>query len=132
MSSLRPIGHVRSRLTDPGEAPKQGDEGAPAATLEIEPWAVPGLAGIEPGDDLLVLTWLDLRGRDVLQVHPRDDPSAPLRGVFATRSAERPNPIGLHRVRVVSLAGGAVVVDPLEAVDGTPVLDLKPVLGDVR
>jgi tRNA-Thr(GGU) m(6)t(6)A37 methyltransferase TsaA len=126
--SLVPIGRVESALTEPADAPKQGGEGAPEASLVLEPGVLEGLDGIEPGDRLIVLTWLHRARRDVLRVHPRDDPSNPQRGVFGTRSAERPNPIGLHEVEVVAVEGERVRVRPLEAVDGTPVLDLKPVI----
>ena len=123
-----PIGHVESPLTDPAIAPKQGGEGAPDAWLVIEEGVLDGLADVRPGDRMIVLTWLDRANRDVLTVHPRDDPSNPLTGVFSTRSADRPNPIGLHEVEILELDGRRVHVRPLEAVDGTPVLDLKPVL----
>lgn len=125
------IGSVSSPLTDPAAAPKQGDEGAPEAVLEIAAEFAPGLKDISAGDDVLVLTWLDRADRSVLAVHPRDDTTRPQAGVFATRSADRPNPIGLHRVRVLDLDGRRLRVDALEAVDGTPVLDIKPVLGAV-
>ena len=125
---LRPVGVVSSPLTDPARAPKQGTEGAPEAWLVLDPAMAPALADVRPGDELLVLTWLHRARRDLLSVHPRDDPSAPLRGVFSTRSADRPNPIGLHRVTVTAVEGTRLLVGPLEAVDGTPVLDLKPVL----
>ena len=128
---LRPIGRVESSLTDPAAAPKQGDEGAPEAALEIAPEFAPGLRGIAEGDEVLVLTWLDRADRAVLSVHPRDDRSRPETGVFATRSADRPNPIGLHRVRILAADGARLRVSALEAVDGTPVLDVKPVLGAV-
>jgi tRNA-Thr(GGU) m(6)t(6)A37 methyltransferase TsaA len=124
-----PIGWVRSPLTDPSDAPKQGDEGAPDARIRIEPAYRPGLDRLAPGQDLLVLTWLHLGRRDVLATHPRDDRSQPLTGVFATRSPDRPNPIGLHRVRLISLeADGVLLVRGLEAIDGTPVIDIKPAL----
>jgi len=126
---LRPIGAVESALTDPAAAPKQGDEGAPDAWLVFEPSVLDGLADIRPGDRILVLTWLDRARRDVLRVHPRDDLANPERGVFSTRSADRPNPIGLHDVEVLAVEGARVHVRPLEAVDGTPVVDVKPVLG---
>jgi tRNA-Thr(GGU) m(6)t(6)A37 methyltransferase TsaA len=126
---LIPIGRVVSKLTRREDAPKQGDEGAPDAWLELEEAYVAGLSGLEPGDDALVLTWLDRARRDVLSVHPRGDPARPEHGVFATRSPDRPNPIGLHRVQIVEIDGGRVLVRDLEALDGTPVLDLKPVLG---
>jgi tRNA-Thr(GGU) m(6)t(6)A37 methyltransferase TsaA len=126
--SLVPIGRVESPLTDPADAPKQGPEGAPEAWLVLEPGVLDGLDGLEQGARVIVLTWLDRARRDVLRVHPRDDPSNPQRGVFSTRSADRPNPIGLHEVEVVSIDGERIRVRPLEAVDGTPVLDLKPVI----
>jgi tRNA-Thr(GGU) m(6)t(6)A37 methyltransferase TsaA len=125
---VRPIGVVRSALTDPATAPKQGPEGAPEAELLLDPAVLPALDGTAPGDRVIVLTWLDRARRDLLAVHPRDDPANPVRGVFSTRSADRPNPIGLHEVEVVAVDGPRVRVRPLEAVDGTPVLDLKPVL----
>ena len=126
--SLVPIGTVSSPLTDPAAAPKQGSEGAPDAWLVLEPGVVAGLDGMRPGDEIIVLTWLHRARRDVLRVHPRDDRSNPERGVFTTRLADRPNPIGLHRVEVAAIDGARVQVRGLEAVDGTPVVDLKPVL----
>jgi tRNA-Thr(GGU) m(6)t(6)A37 methyltransferase TsaA len=126
--SLVPIGRVESPLTETADAPKQGPEGAPEAWLVLDSGVLEGLEGLEPGARVIVLTWLDRARRDVLRVHPRDDPSNPERGVFSTRSADRPNPIGLHEVEVVSIEGERVRVRPLEAVDGTPVLDLKPVV----
>jgi tRNA-Thr(GGU) m(6)t(6)A37 methyltransferase TsaA len=126
--SLIPIGRVESTLTDPSEAPRQGFEGAPDAWLVLEPLVHEALDGMQPGDRVIVLTWLDRARRDVLRVHPRDDASNPLRGVFSTRSADRPNPIGLHEVEILSIDGDRVHVRPLEALDGTPVLDLKPVI----
>ncbi|MGH2923025.1 MAG: tRNA (N6-threonylcarbamoyladenosine(37)-N6)-methyltransferase TrmO [Solirubrobacterales bacterium] len=125
---LRPIGTVSSPLTDPAAAPKQGDEGAPEATLVLDDAVLPALDRTEAGDEVIVITWLHRGDRTVLRVHPRDDPSRPAEGVFATRSQDRPNPIGLHRVEVVAIDGNRVRVRPLEALDGTPVLDLKPVL----
>ena len=125
---LVPIGVVSSPLTDPAAAPKQGSEGAPDAWLFLEPGVAAGLDGMRPGDEIIVLTWLHRARRDVLRVHPRDDPSNPERGVFTTRSADRPNPIGLHRVEVAAIDGARVRVRGLEAIDGTPVVDLKPVL----
>lgn len=106
----------------------QGDEGAPEAWLELTPQATQGLQGINPGDELILLTWLHLAQRDVLQVHPRGDLNRPLTGVFATRSPDRPNPIGLHRVSVLEVTGQTLRVAPLEAIDGTPIVDIKPVL----
>ena len=127
-AELTPIGRVESALTDPTSAPKQGSEGAPDAWLVFEPAVLEGLGDVGPGDEIIVLTWLHQARRDVLRVHPRDDPANPLRGVFSTRSADRPNPIGLHTVDVVSVEGERILVRSLEAVDGTPVLDVKPVL----
>ena len=125
---LRPVGRVESPLTDPASAPKQGDEGAPEATIVVEPQFAPALDGIAAGDAVLVLTWLDRADREVLKVHPRGDASRPETGVFATRSPHRPNPIGLHRVRVLAVEADRLRVADLEALDGTPVLDLKPVM----
>ena len=126
--TIEPIGFIRSELTELAAAPMQGDEGAPAAWLELTPSAAPGLSGIHPGDELFLLTWLHLAQRDVLQLHPRDDPTRPLTGVFATRSQDRPNPIGLHRVSVLEITDLTLRVAPLEAIDGTPIIDIKPVL----
>ena len=126
---LHPIGRVESPLTDPADAPKQGDEGAPDAVLVLEPDVLDALDGLHVGDEVIVLTWLDRARRETLRVHPRDDPARPEQGVFSTRSADRPNPIGLHRVEIVTIDGGRVGVRRLEAVDGTPILDVKPVLG---
>ena len=125
--SLRAVGRVESELSDPDSAPKQADEGAPEASLVFDAEVLPALDGIAPGDRVVVLTWLDRADRDVLAVHPRDDPANPLTGVFATRSSHRPNPIGLHEVEVVAIEGERVRVAALEAVDGTPIVDLKPV-----
>jgi tRNA-Thr(GGU) m(6)t(6)A37 methyltransferase TsaA len=122
------IGRVESPLTDLASAPKQGDEGAPDAWLVFEPTVLDALEGLRPGDEVIVLTWLDRARRDVLRVHPRDDPSRPQQGVFGTRSQDRPNPIGLHPVEIVSIEGNRLRVHNLEAVDGTPIVDLKPVL----
>ena len=128
---VRPVGRVESPLTDLAAAPKQGDEGAPEAWLVFAPEVADALLGLRPGTDVLVLTWLDRAGRDVLTVHPRDDRTRPATGVFGTRSAERPNPIGLHRVTIREITGRRVRVSALEALDGTPVLDVKPVLGGI-
>ena len=128
MIELTPIGRVESELTDRASAPKQGVEGAPDAWLVFEASVLDGLDGLEPGAEIIVLTWLHRAERDVLRVHPRDDRATPLRGVFNTRSADRPNPIGLHPVQVVSVEGPRVRVRSLEAVDGTPIVDVKPVL----
>ncbi len=126
-----PVGWVESALVDPAAAPKQGDEGGPEAWLVFRPDIGPALRDLTVGAEVLVLTWLDRARRDVLLVHPRDDPATPERGVFSTRSADRPNPIGLHPVRVLGVDGTRIRVGPLEAVHGTPVLDVKPVLGPV-
>jgi tRNA-Thr(GGU) m(6)t(6)A37 methyltransferase TsaA len=125
---LRPIGIIRSELTSRHDAPKQGSEGAPDAWLEVHPWAADGLLGISPGDDIIVITWLHLGHRETLRVHPRRDPRNPLSGVFATRSPDRPNPLGLHPVSVRKLDGTRLLIGPMEVVDGTPVVDIKPVL----
>jgi len=125
---LTPIGVVRSSLADRDAAPRQGDEGAPDASIEVSPEVSDALVGIRVGDELFVVTWLHEADREILQVHPRDDRSRPLTGVFATRSSDRPNPLGLHRVRVRAIDGNRLRVGPLEAIDGTPVVDIKPVL----
>jgi tRNA-Thr(GGU) m(6)t(6)A37 methyltransferase TsaA len=124
--NLTPVGHVESSLADPAAAPKQGTEGAPDAWLVFEPAFQDALADLRGGDDVVVLTWLDRADRGVLRVHPRDDVSRPLLGVFSTRSADRPNPIGLHRVQILEVAGLRLLVRGLEAVNGTPILDVKP------
>ncbi|HWI33549.1 MAG TPA: tRNA (N6-threonylcarbamoyladenosine(37)-N6)-methyltransferase TrmO [Lapillicoccus sp.] len=128
---LRVLGYVRSPLAALADAPKQGDEGAPDAVLEMEPSVGPALNGLRPGDQVVVITWLHLGNRETLTVHPRGDISRPLAGVFATRSPDRPNPIGLHRCQVLAVDGTRLTVRGLEAVDGTPVVDLKIALGDV-
>jgi tRNA-Thr(GGU) m(6)t(6)A37 methyltransferase TsaA len=126
---LQPIGWVRSPLVDVADAPKQGDEGAPQAELVFLAEFVEGLKDLDVGETIWLLTWLDRARRDVLVVHPRDDLTRPQQGVFSTRSADRPNPVGLHRVEIVSIDGSTVRVSHLEAVDGTPILDVKPTLG---
>jgi tRNA-Thr(GGU) m(6)t(6)A37 methyltransferase TsaA len=125
---LKPIGRVESPLTHRDAAPKQGFEGAPRTWLVMHPEFAAGLKDLQAGEALLVFTWLDRADRGVLATRPRDDPNNPMTGVFSTRSPDRPNPIGLHRVRIVSITGGRIEVDDLEALDGTPVVDLKPVL----
>jgi len=125
---IRPIGVVRSTIKRRGDGPKQGREGAPDAWLEIEADVADGIEGISPGDSVIVITWLHLARRDELKVHPRGDTAKPLTGVFDTRSPDRPNPIGLHRVVVREIAGRRLRVGPLEAIDGTPIVDLKPAL----
>jgi tRNA-Thr(GGU) m(6)t(6)A37 methyltransferase TsaA len=128
---LHPIGRVVSALTDARSAPRQGDEGAPDAWLEFDESVAAGLADLAAGSDVIVLTWLDRAQRDVLSVHPRGDVERPETGVFATRSPHRPNPIGLHRVRILSIDGTRVHVSALEALDATPILDVKPVLDQI-
>ena len=126
--AIRPVGRVESPLADRETAPKQGFEGAPDAWLVFDPDVADGIRDLAVGADVFVLTWLHQARRDVLAVHPRDDPRNPETGVFSTRSQDRPNPIGLHRVRIAAVDGLRVLVQGLEAVDGTPVVDVKPVL----
>jgi len=123
-----PIGWVESPLTDRAQAPRQGDEGAPSAWLVFTPEVADAVRDLAPGTEVIVLTWLDRADRDVLVTQPRDDPARPLTGVFSTRSPDRPNPIGLHRVQIVAVEGLRIQVRPLEALDKTPVIDIKPVL----
>lgn len=125
---VKPVGMIESPLTERATAPKQGNEGAPRAWIAFEPELIDALQGIEPGDEILVFTWLDRGDREVLQTRPRDDPANPIQGVFNTRSPDRPNPIGLHPVTVVAVEGARMLVSELEALDGTPVLDVKPVI----
>lgn len=127
-TEVRFIGRIESALTAMDDAPRQGDEGAPEAWLRFDEDVGPALDGLRPGDEVFLLTWLHRADRGVLKVHPRGDRSRLLRGVFGTRSPHRPNPIGLHRVEITALEGLCVHVRPLEAVDGTPILDVKPVL----
>jgi tRNA-Thr(GGU) m(6)t(6)A37 methyltransferase TsaA len=129
---LHPVGVVASPLTDRDRAPKQGDEGAPPARVVWRPEVRRAAADLQVGERVLVLTWLHQGRRDVLAVHPRGDPDRPRQGVFSTRSPDRPNPIGLHAVTIVGVEDDAIVVSGLEAIDGTPVLDVKPVLGPVQ
>ena len=129
---LQAVGFVRSALSDRAAAPNQGDEGAPDAWLEFSPEYADAVRDLAAGADVLVLTWLDRADRNVQVVHPRGDVRRPLTGVFATRSPDRPNPIGLHRVTVLRVDGLRVLVSDLEALDGTPVVDVKPVLGSER
>ena len=126
--SLRPIGRIRSSLRTRKEAPRQGSEGAPDAWLEVDSAFARGLSRIAAGDELVVITWLHRADRAVLEVYPRDDPAVPLTGVFATRSPDRPNPLGLHRVTVREISGTRLQIGPLEAIDGTPVVDIKVAL----
>ncbi len=125
---VKPVGRVESPLTERAAAPKQGSEGAPEAWIAFESELIDALHGIEVGDEILVFTWLDRADREALQTRPRDDPANPIQGVFNTRSPDRPNPIGLHPVTVVAIEGPRMLVSELEALDGTPVLDVKPVI----
>ena len=126
---VRPVGRVESTLVDRASAPRQGDEGAPDCTIAVDPEYAPAARDIEPGAELLVLTWLDRASRDVQSVRPRGEPDRPETGVFSTRSPDRPNPIGMHRSKVLTVEGnGWLQVQGLEAIDGTPILDIKPVL----
>ena len=127
---VKSIGRVESPLVDAASAPRQADEGAPEAWLVFEPAVAEGLRGIRAGDEVLLLTWLDRARRDVLTVHPRGDATRPLTGVFGTRSPHRPNPIGLHRVEVTLVDGARLRVRHLEALDGTPIIDVKAVLAE--
>ena len=126
-NELRPVGLIRSTLTLRSEAPRQGAEGAPDAWIEIEAWAAEALDGLAAGDEILILTWLHQGRRDVFTVRPRSDPRNPMTGVFATRSPDRPNPLGLHPVTLRAIEGTRLRVGPIEAIDGTPVVDIKPV-----
>jgi tRNA-Thr(GGU) m(6)t(6)A37 methyltransferase TsaA len=126
--TLMPVGWVESPLAERAQAPRQGDEGAPPAWLVFEPQVAEAVRDLRVGDHIIVITWLDRAHRDVLTTHPRDDLAAPLLGVFSTRSPDRPNPIGLHRVQILAVEGLRIFVSGLEALDRTPVLDVKPVL----
>jgi tRNA-Thr(GGU) m(6)t(6)A37 methyltransferase TsaA len=130
--TVRPIGRVQSPLTSTADAPRQGDEGAPDAYLILDPDVQAGLHGLAVGDEMILLSWLHEADRSVLKVHPRDDLSRPEQGVFTTRASSRPNPIGLHRVRVLGIDGRRLHVSSLEAIDGTPIVDLKPVLRSIE
>ena len=125
---VHPVGFIRSPIKHRGEGPKQGREGAPDAWLDVNPTVSAALDGIEVGDEIVVVTWLHLARRDELKVHPRGDTSIPMAGVFATRSPDRPNPLGLHRVKVLEVATNRLKIGPIEAIDGTPVVDIKPTL----
>ena len=129
--NLTPIGVIHSSLKNLEDAPMQGFEGAPDAWLEMNADVADALLGIAAGQELILITWLDRASRDVLTTHPRSDPRLPLTGVFLTRSPDRPNPLGLHRVKVLAVDGTRIQVGPLEAIDGTPVVDIKIAMGDV-
>ena len=131
-AQLRPIGVIRSNLKKRSQAPMQGSEGAPDAWLEVSSFAVQALKGLASGNQIIVVTWLHMARRDVLKVHPRADRRRPLTGVFATRSPDRPNPLGLHRVTLRKIVNNRLRIGPIEAIDGTPVVDIKPVLSNVR
>ncbi len=130
-AQLRPIGVIRSNLKKRSHAPMQGSEGAPDAWLEVSSFAVQALKGLASGNQIIVVTWLHMARRDVLKVHPRSDRRRPLTGVFATRSPDRPNPLGLHRVTLRKIVNNRLRIGPIEAIDGTPVVDIKPVLSNV-
>jgi tRNA-Thr(GGU) m(6)t(6)A37 methyltransferase TsaA len=129
---LHPVGVIRSGLKARSKAPRQGSEGAPDAWLEVDPRAAQGLHRLAAGDQIIVITWFHRARRDVLQVRPRSDPRNPLTGVFATRSPDRPNPLGLHPVVIRAIDGNRLRIGPIEAIDGTPVVDIKPMLKDVE
>ena len=126
--AVKAVGYVESALKDRRGAPKQGNEGAPDAWIKFLPGVLQALDGVAVGQEIIVITWLHQAKREVLKVHPRSNKNAPLTGVFATRSPDRPNPLGLHQVKVLEIDGGRLRVGPLEAIDGTPVVDIKPVL----
>jgi tRNA-Thr(GGU) m(6)t(6)A37 methyltransferase TsaA len=130
--TLLPIGVIESTIKTRSEAPKQGSEGAPEAWLVVKPFALECVQGLRVGDDIIVVTWLHQARRDVMKVHPRSDPQRRLTGVFATRSPDRPNPLGLHQVKLYELAENRLRIGPIEVIDGTPVVDIKPVLSCVR
>jgi tRNA-Thr(GGU) m(6)t(6)A37 methyltransferase TsaA len=126
-----PVGWVESPLLDRAQAPRQGDEGAPPAWLVFEPRMAEAVRDLRVGDSIIVLSWFDRARRDVLSTRPRDDPSRPVVGVFSTRSPDRPNPVGLHRVRIQAIQGLRMLVSDLDALNGTPIVDVKPVLGPI-
>jgi len=129
-NTLHPIGYIRSTLKLLKDAPRQGNEGAPDAWIDIVPEVSDAMEDLTVGDNIIVITWFHQAQRDILKVHPRNDETIPLTGVFSTRSPDRPNPLGLHRVKILAIAGNSIQVAPIEAIDGTPVVDIKPVLAD--
>ena len=131
-AQLRPIGVIHSTIKSRTEAPRQGTEGAPDVWLEVHRFAAEAMDGLSVGDEIIVVTWLHLANRDVMKVHPRSDPRRRLTGVFATRSPDRPNPLGLHPVTVRRIVKNRLRIGPIEAIDGTPVVDIKPVLCEVQ
>jgi len=130
--SINPIGVIRSEIKNRKDAPCFYTEGAPHAVLEISSDYADGLHRMKSGDEIIVITWLHQADREILKVHPRGNPSNPLTGVFLTRSPDRPNPLGLHRVKVVEIKPGRLHIGPIEAIDGTPVIDIKPVVGEAK
>jgi tRNA-Thr(GGU) m(6)t(6)A37 methyltransferase TsaA len=125
---LHPIGFIQSPLQDRNDAPRQGREGAPDAWLDVDSTVAEAMDGLSVGDDVIIITWFHQSERSVLKVYPRNDLNNPLTGVFATRSPDRPNPLGLHRVKILEIDGSRLKIGPIEAIDGTPVVDIKPVL----
>jgi tRNA-Thr(GGU) m(6)t(6)A37 methyltransferase TsaA len=130
--TIEPIGVIRSEIKNVEDAPKFYTEGAPNAVLEILPKYIEALHRMHAGDEIIVITWLHLGSREALKVHPRGDASRPLTGVFSTRSPNRPNPLGLHRVKVLEINGGLLHIGAIEAIDGTPVIDIKPVVAEAN
>jgi tRNA-Thr(GGU) m(6)t(6)A37 methyltransferase TsaA len=129
-NTLHPIGYIRSKLKLLQDAPRQGNEGAPDAWIDIAPEYTEAMANLTVGENIIVITWFHQAQRHILKVHPRNDETIPLTGIFSTRSPDRPNPLGLHRVKILAIEGNAIQVAPIEAIDGTPVVDIKPVLAD--
>lgn len=125
---IKPIGVIRSELSSRKKAPCQGYEGGPDAWVELNPDVAEGIEGITVSDEIILVTWFHKAHRDILKLHPRRDKSRPITGVFSTRSPDRPNPLGLHRVTILEITGNRLKVRPMEAIDGTPVVDIKPVL----
>ena len=129
-NTLHPIGYIRSTLTLLEDAPRQGNEGAPDAWIDIETKYAEAMADLTVGESIIVITWFHRAQRDILKTHPRNDETIPLTGIFSTRSPDRPNPLGLHRVKILAIMGSSIQVAPIEAIDGTPIVDIKPVLAD--
>jgi tRNA-Thr(GGU) m(6)t(6)A37 methyltransferase TsaA len=129
-NTLHPIGYIRSTLKLLQDAPRQGNEGAPDAWIDIAPEYTEAMADLTVGENIIVITWFHQAQRDILKVHPRNDETIPLTGIFSTRSPDRPNPLGLHRVKILAIAGNSIHIAPIEAIDSTPVVDIKPVLAD--
>jgi tRNA-Thr(GGU) m(6)t(6)A37 methyltransferase TsaA len=127
-NTLHPIGYIRSTLKLLEDAPRQGNEGAPDAWIDIAPEYTEAMVDLTVGENIIVITWFHQAQRDILKVHPRNDETIPLTGIFSTRSPDRPNPLGLHRVKILAIMGNLIQVAPIEAIDGTPIVDIKPVL----